>query len=225
MIKKRLFMYAAGLALMMCLVAFASGCGSAENEVPAIEQEPSQEEEQEQTQDQQYGAIMEKVLEAYGNGDYEKASEYNGELPQNASDMPVSDEERAAYDQVYDELADEGMLHENYVFHCICDVDNDGRGEYLIQTGTCEADYMLLCYKYRDGKAEKIGEIGSGHSSVHQYPGHEGIILEYAHMGGEALTQVTFGDGEPGITQIGGRDQIPAGEDYFQLGLLFSPED
>ncbi len=229
MIKKRPFVYAAALALMMCLVAFASGCGSAENGEPAIEQEPNQEVEQEvdqeQTQDQEYGAIMEKVLDAYGNEDYDKAEEYNSELPQDAADMPVSDEEREAYDQVYNDLADEGKLEENYAFHCICDVDQDGKGEYLIQTGSYEAEYMLLCYKYIDGRAEKIGEIGSGHTSVHQYPGHKGIILEYAHMGSEALTLVTFEDGEPGITQIGGRDQVAANEDYFPLGLRFSAED
>lgn len=172
--------------------------------------------------EQENGAIMEKVLKAYGEENYDKAEEYNAKLPKYAYDMPVSDEEKAAYDHVFETLSEEGKVQDEYIFHCICDVDQDGRGEYLIQTGTCEADYMLQCYKYEDGKAKLIGEVGSGHTSVHQYPGHKGIILEYGHMGGEALTVVTFGEGEPKYTQIGGRSELSDVEDYIQLGLMYN---
>ena len=150
------------------------------------------------------GKNMEALLKAYGSGDYETAKEINKKLPKFVSEMSVSEEESEAYENLYDDMVGRDMASE-YTVHYITDIDKDGKSEYLLQVGTCEADYMLEVHQYRDGKTNKVGEIGFGHSSISQYPDHNGIIIEWGHMGSEGLSILSIENGALKQTEVGGR--------------------
>ena len=160
---------------------------------------------------------MEQLLDAYAKGDIESAEEYNEQLPEKALEANVSAEAKAAYEAVREQLESEGRIPD-YMVEFFCDVDNDGSAEYLIQTGTCEADYMLQCYCFENGEAKWIGEAGAGHSTFHQYPNHNGFIQETGHMGYEAISVITFSGGEAQTKEIGSRGELSDGEEYLQLG-------
>lgn len=169
--------------------------------------------------DAEYGQIMEKVLDAYGDGDMKTAWEYNAKLPEKAGNVNVPSTEQIAYAEVKNQLQSEGRLPDYGPVEFFSDVDNDGSQEYLIVTGTCEADYMLQCYKYESGDAIWIGEAGAGHSTFHRYPDHKGVIQEYGHMGEEGINLITFSSGQGHCEEIGSRTDIPESEDYLPLGL------
>ena len=166
-----------------------------------------------------YGETMEQLLDAYAKGDMESAEEYNAKLPEKALEANVSAEARSAYDAVRNQLESEGQLPD-YRLEFFCDVDNDGSAEYLIQTGTCEADYMLQCYSFENGEAEWIGETGAGHSTFHQYPNHSGLIQEFGQMGYEGISVITFSGGEAQTKEIGSREELGDAGEYLQLGCL-----
>ena len=159
------------------------------------------------------GKNMEALLKAYGSGDYDTAFEINEKLPKYVTEMSVSEDEAEAYDALYEDMIDKEMADE-YTLHYITDVDNDGKAEYLLQVGTCEADYMLRVYQYRDGKVQEVGEEGFGHSWVCQYPDHNGIVIVSQHMGAENLFVVSIENGKLKRTAVGER----GGDDYIELG-------
>lgn len=185
----------------------------------ALQTEPADNAETDQSDQQPtgYGETMEELLDAYAEGDIDSAEEYNAKLPEKASAVNVSEEAKAAYEAVRDQLESEGQLSD-YTVEFFCDVDNDGSGEYLIQTGASEADYMLQCYCFENGEAQWIGEAGAGHSTFHQYPNHSGLIQEFGQMGYEEINLITFSGGEAQIEKIGGREELGEGEEYLQLG-------
>ena len=161
---------------------------------------------------------MEALLKAYGSGDYDTAVEINSKLPEYVSEMSVSEDESEAYEDLYYNMIDKEMADE-FTVHYITDIDKDGKAEYLLQTGTCEADYMLRVYQYRDGKVQEVGEEGFGHSSICQYPDHNGIILCYGHMGAEGLSILSIENGKLKRTEVGerGEKDMVNGE-YLDLG-------
>ena len=61
------------------------------------------------------------------------------------------------------------------------DIDNNGIPELWIKNGTCEADYMLYVYTYKDG-IKKIGELGAGHTGGY-YIGNGYLLRSGGHMG------------------------------------------
>ena len=172
------------------------------------------------SEDTQDGKNMEALLKAYGKRDFATAEEINSKLPETVKEMDVSEEEADAYQALYQSALDQEIADE-YTFHFITDIDKDGKAEYLLQTGTCEADYMLNVYQYRDGASNFIGEVGFGHSYVCQYPDHNGIIVVSGHMDGERLSVVSLENGELKEKEVleGGREVDSAnGETYLNLG-------
>ena len=159
------------------------------------------------------GKNMEALLKAYGSGDYDTAFEINEKLPKYVTEMSVSEDEAEAYDALYEDMIDKEMADE-FTLHYVTDVDNDGNAEYLLQVGTCEADYRLRVYQYRDGKVQEVGEEGFGHSWVCQYPDHNGIVIVSQHMGAENLFVVSIENGKLKRTAVGER----GGDDYIELG-------
>ena len=166
------------------------------------------------------GKNMEALLDAYGKGDFAKVEEINSRLPETVSEMEVSEEEADAYEALHQSALDQEIADE-YTFHFITDIDKDGKAEYLLQTGTCEADYMLTVYQYRDGASNFIGEVGFGHSYVCQYPDHNGIIIVTGHMDFERLSVVSLEDGElkeKDVLEDGREVDSANGETYLNLG-------
>lgn len=166
------------------------------------------------------GKNMEALLNAYGESDFETAEKINRKLPETVKEMKVSEEEADAYQALYQSALDQEIADE-YTFHFITDIDKDGKAEYLLQTGTCEADYMLNVYQYRDGASNFIGEVGFGHSYVCQYPDHNGIIVVAGHMDFERLSVVSLENGElkeKDVLKDGREVDSANGETYLDLG-------
>ena len=67
--------------------------------------------------------------------------------------------------------------------YLLCDMDMDGVPELIVKTGTCEADYMVSVYTFRNGAAVKAGETGAGHSSFYGDSEGGGLIVHCGHMG------------------------------------------
>lgn len=171
------------------------------------------------------GKNMEALLKAYGSGDYDTAFEINEKLPKYVSEMSVSEDEAEAYEELYYNMLDKEMADE-YTLHYITDIDNDGKAEFLLQIGTCEADYRLDVYQYKDGKAQAVGEVGFGHSWICQYPDHNGLVIVWQHMGGEGISVLSLENGKLKSTEIGGRggNELEV-EDYIDLGCALDCYD
>ena len=61
------------------------------------------------------------------------------------------------------------------------DIDNNGIPELWIKNGTCEADYVLHVYTYKDG-IKKIGELWAGHIGGY-YKGNGYLLRSGGQMG------------------------------------------
>lgn len=68
------------------------------------------------------------------------------------------------------------------------DINKDGHAEMILKYGTCEADFMANIYEYYGGKVHCAGKVGGGHTYFVGYPGHNGVIADCGHMGGEMIT-------------------------------------
>lgn len=62
-------------------------------------------------------------------------------------------------DQTLEEYRDDMGEYLLYYFY---DIDKNGVMELMVQTGTCEADYMYDIYTIEDDAAVYLGEIGVG---------------------------------------------------------------
>lgn len=69
--------------------------------------------------------------------------------------------------------------------YTLYDIDKDGTPELILKTGTCEADFHGFIYTFSEsgGVVCVCDDFGLGHSSLYTYPGENGLILMYGHMG------------------------------------------
>ena len=98
------------------------------------------------------------------------------------------------------------------------DMDGDNKSEMILPYGTCEADATAYVYKYKSGKAVKVGKFSYGHKMLVNYPGHKGLICMHAHMGYEEISVVYLKNGKVKSTSYGERN-VGMG-DYLSLKPL-----
>ena len=170
--------------------------------------------------EEKYGSYMEKVIDAYSKGNYAEAEKYSAMLPETVEEMEVSDEERQAYTDYYESEIQNGTVDEDFGYHFITDIDKDGKSEFVLKTGSYEAEYMLRVLQYRDGRIHEVGEVGAGHSSFYQYPAHNGIIRMMQQMGSEIMTVIKLENGKLTEQKIGNRGENNElqMEDYLRPG-------
>lgn len=126
------------------------------------------------------------------------------------------------YRREYGPLLDQTLeKYENdmgkYLLYYVYDIDKNGVRELIVQTGTCEADYMYEIYTIQDGKAVYLGEIAGGHTSffADEKGGAEDYIIQmYAQMGYERICHVSLQNGVPVSEEISSRE-VPADEEYY----------
>ena len=126
------------------------------------------------------------------------------------------------YRREYGPLLDQTLeKYENdmgeYLLYYVYDIDKNGVRELIVQTGTCEADYMYEIYTIQDGKAVYLGEIAGGHTSffADEKGGSEDYIIQmYAQMGYERICHVSLQNGVPVSEEISSRE-VPADEEYY----------
>lgn len=125
----------------------------------------------------------------------------------------VTDEETVSADtylSVYGATLDQEVggtdaefgIYNNYYFY---DIDKDGVKEMILQTGTCEADYMYDIYTIENGTAKYIGQTNGGHTGFYEDEngGTEPYIVGLtAHMGYEIVFHLSINNGQIQIEVI-----------------------
>ena len=113
------------------------------------------------------------------------------------------------------------MCSERYWLY---DVDKDGIPELFVRCGNSEAAYQTVCYTYREDAIGSVADIGifpSGHSTLCTYPGENGFLLLWAHMGAAYADRYAIEDGE-----LVNKGQVySAGLDAAQMGDSPEPEE
>ena len=94
---------------------------------------------------------------------------------------------------VWEPQVDDVAVENSYFVY---DFEKDGTPELVVKTGTCEADYMLAVFSYRDGQAVRVGEIGAAHSSFYGDPVHGGLIQHQGHSGYAGAYRYRISGGE-----------------------------
>lgn len=155
------------------------------------------------------GKNMQKVLKYYKANQIGKVKKYNKKLSKTAKENCVkkmSSKIKKAYLNEVKKYPETYSYSKEYLWgYFLTDIDNDKKADLIIETGTCEADARYQIYQYKKGKAVKVGEIGGGHSTLHAYPNHKGIIVSWGHMGYESISVVTLKKGKVMSSEIGSR--------------------
>ncbi|MEY8431067.1 hypothetical protein AALC75_11130 [Lachnospiraceae bacterium 48-42] len=137
------------------------------------------------------------VLKYYKKGDISKAKKYNKKLAKKASKSCIkklSKKAKAAYRKAVSSYSfNQGRSTMKSLWgYYLADLDGDKKAELMVRHGTCEADVQTTVYKYKNGKAKRIGTIYSGHTTYYDYPGNAGVISVEGHMGYEAVSTLSM---------------------------------
>lgn len=103
----------------------------------------------------------------------------------------------------------------NAVYY-LYDMNSDKVPELVVHTGKSSADLKYMLYDLSE-KSPKATVFGVGTALLCGFGGN-GVILQYAKMGEETVTQYTFKDGKLSEKVLFSRD-VPLGEDY----VAFTP--
>ena len=142
----------------------------------------------------------------------------NAKLPKNIDQTEVSEEERKAYESLYEEAIADGRIYDSGDYHFITDIDGDGKAEFLMSTGLSYADSVMEVWQYDGEKPVRIGET-LGSCMVCKYPGRNGLVLIGMHTGTEHAYVVTLENGKLAVRDIGMReDSEPDFGHYLDLG-------
>lgn len=76
------------------------------------------------------------------------------------------------------------------------DIDKDDIPELMIRYGTCEADYYIDIYTYREGQAGYIGGTMAGHTAFYSWPQENAMLAFWGHMGYAFAEKVSIADGQ-----------------------------
>lgn len=104
-----------------------------------------------------------------------------------------------------------------HLLYYVYDIDKNGVKELLLQTGTCEADFMYEIYTIESESCKYLGEIPGSHTSffADENGGTESYIIQMqAHMGYEGLYRISLQDGAPVSEEMSSR-QVPADDEYY----------
>ncbi len=78
--------------------------------------------------------------------------------------------------------------------YCLYDVDKDAIPEILIRFGQCEADFHTQVYTCRSDSAIFVGDFSSGESGLYTYPSENAVLLDFGHMGYSYMDKISIID-------------------------------
>ncbi len=175
------------------------------------------------------GAQMEKVLKYYKAKEYTKAQKASKKLPSAAKEKCISNMsknmKKVYRKKIKSYVSKYGIdidveNYGTYVWdYFLTDLDNDGKAELLIQYGSCEADVRFAAFKYKSGKAKKIGTMSCAHAVFSAYPNHKGFVIMSGHMGYESVRVVKISNGKLKSVSYGERE-LTENSDYLNPGCL-----
>lgn len=149
--------------------------------------------------------------------DISDASEEAGTEEKKAIEL-TSEVYNNAYGPVLDRtLAEYGNDIGAYLVYYVYDIDKDGVKELLLQTGTCEADFMYEIYTIEGESCKYLGEISGSHTSffADESGGTEDYIIQMqAQMGYEVLYRISLHNGELVSEEMSSRE-VPADDEYY----------
>lgn len=174
------------------------------------------------TMDPEYlGTVIFHLQTTWDNApeESEKSDSSEAEDTDNMSGVNVTAEVyQAEYGNILDQTLEEYIEDMGeHLFYYFYDIDKNGVKELMVQTGTCEADYMYEIYTIKDDAAVYLGEIGGGHSSffADENGGTEDYIIQlYAQMGYEEIRHISIQNKVPVSEEVSSRE-VPQGEDYY----------
>ncbi len=154
---------------------------------------------------------MKMVMKYYKAQKYKKAEKYNKKLPTYANEKCVKNmsvDMKKAYKKTV--KSNKKNLWDYYY----TDFDNDGKADLILHMGTCEADATFKVFRFWNGEAKYLGSIPAGHSMIHAYPKHNGVLTALGHMGYEAIDYYYLKNGKIQHKKLGSREHEP----YFTPG-------
>ncbi len=169
------------------------------------------------------GKNMKKVLDNYKKKKYKAATKYAKKLNKTAKEACVkkmSKGMKKAYKKVVKKYPFEYTSYsEPYLWgYYLTDMDNDKKADLIVKVGTCEADARAYVYQYKKGKAVKVATLGGGHTAYFAYPKHNGIVIQWGHMGYESISVAKLKNGKVTSQVIGSRDLNKKGASFMKLG-------
>ena len=195
---------------------------------PDTEQGTDQDEEQETETEEPVnteGINTENFLTEFRNGNYSEAESWGSKNPEYVTEgvvMNMPSDISSAYISVIKQY---GTDADGFIgMYGYTDIDEDGTAELIIFTPGPESDTKIKIFTYANGSVTELGEINGSHSSVYAYPGHNGMVVGWGHMGSEAFSVVSIEDGQIRTDDYGSRD-ISEGEDYIYPGNLIHLND
>lgn len=101
--------------------------------------------------------------------------------------------------------------------YCLYDIDGDGAPEFILKTGSSEADFGYTVYAIQDGALAECGGFSGGHATLYA-DGQGGLLRYMGQMGVYELTEVTLDRTELAAKEIAaGQADFGKGEDYPDL--------
>lgn len=166
------------------------------------------------------GINTENFLTAFRNGNYDEAAEWGGKNPEYVNESVVLNmptDIAAAYSAVAKQYATDS---DGFTGMCgYTDIDIDGVPELIVYTPGPESDMKLKIFTYKSGEVTEAGELNGGHSAVYAYPGHNGMVVGWGHMGSQTYAVVSIENGGIKMEDFGSMD-ISEGEDYIYPGNM-----
>lgn len=112
-------------------------------------------------------------------------------------------EENATVEEIYEVVLKNARLlydffdgtHDEWIEYYLYDMNCDGTNELILQTGTCEGDFIFRFYTITDGKAEEVGQTEAFHSGLFRCESG-GLYRQVVHMGYEEIYQITMSSGK-----------------------------
>ncbi len=186
-------------------------------EEPA-EQEDTGQAEQVNTE----GINTENFLIAFRNGDYDEAEVWASKNPEYADEgvvMSMPTDIYNAYEETAKQYANDPSGYNFIGYYGYTDIDNDGLPEMVLFTPGGEANKELKIFSYDAGSVKEIGSVYGGHTAVYAYPGHNGLIIGWGHMGSETFSVLSIENGEISMEDFGSRE-IGENEEYSEPGNM-----
>lgn len=67
--------------------------------------------------------------------------------------------------------------------YTLYDMDGDGEREFFLRYGTCEADFRINVYTYKQGYLENLGQLSGSHTMLNYDTITGEFVIAWGHMG------------------------------------------
>ncbi len=176
------------------------------------------------------GGNGEDVMDVTGNGseDGTEGGDGSEEEGDTVETRALDPEAESAWQQAYlsilnDQRAKNAALNDPYSDmgawdYQLYDIDKDGVPELFLHFGSSEAGARADIYTCRDGEAVLLEkEMGTGHTVFCTWPGDNGMLSSWGHMGYGTYTKISLADGKLTEELLYEEELGPDDKDYLPM--------